>query len=643
MNWRHLFARKDLEMLLAEMAGEHRLRRVLGPVSLTSLGVGCIIGAGIFVLTGVAAADYGGPAIVISFAVAALGCTFAALCYAEFAAMAPVAGSVYAYAYTTLGEIFAWIIGWDLILEYSMGTAAVASSWSGYCNELIVSVGKLFTKTPWQIPKQLLFDPFSRVEGLAGRPWCNLPSVLVMILVTFILVRGIRESARTNATLVLIKVVVVLFVIAVGIGYVQSSNWTGIPVEQRVLPQERIAFDLVKKELAERGGGDPPPQRVSALAGELTSRCRLEWLSGEVERLKADGRLTPQEGSERLAAAKKQTHATALSDPQDAAIVEKLLPEVREQGAAKECESWGVLGWIGLDRWLLPIDDATRSPFMPYGLSGIMLGASIVFFAYIGFDSISTHAEEARRPQRDVPIGIITSLVLCTILYMAVAAVITGMVPYPKIDAHAPIAVAFGQRAEQTGSPVLKVATVLISAGGLAGMTSVLLVLFLSQARVFMAMARDGLLPKVFGEIHPRFRTPHVATMATGGVICLVAALTPIQEIAKMVNIGTLLAFVMVCAAVMILRRQRPDAVRPFHCPALWVVGPLGIFVNVVLMLFLPPLTWLRLLVWLLVGLVIYFCYSRRHSHLAKHLLHEIQAPRDESIDAEDAAAGGNG
>ncbi|MEN6458971.1 MAG: amino acid permease [Thermoguttaceae bacterium] len=639
MSWKHLFARKDFEMLLAEMAGEHRLRRVLGPVSLTSLGVGCIIGAGIFVLTGVAAADYGGPAIILSFAVAAVGCALAALCYAEFAAMAPVAGSVYAYAYTTLGEIFAWIVGWDLILEYSMGTAAVASSWSAYLNELIVSIGRLFTSHPWEIPKQLLNDPFSHVEGLAGRAWLNLPSVLVMVLVTIILVRGIRESARTNAMLVFVKVAVVLFVIAIGIGYVEPTNWTDIPVEQRVLPQERIALDLAKKELARRNGGDPSPEQVSAVAGELTARCRVVWLNGELKRLQASGRMSSQDATARLARSQQNSLPRSLANSDDAAVVETLLPEVQKQGEAKELESWGLLGWLGLNHWLRPIDDATRSPFMPYGLSGIMLGASIVFFAYIGFDSISTHAEEAHRPQRDVPIGIITSLVFCTVLYMAVAAVITGMVPYPKIDVHAPIAVAFGQRAEETHSGVLHAATVLISAGGLAGMTSVLLVLFLSQARVFMAMARDGLLPRVFGEIHPRFRTPHIATMATGGVICLVAALTPIQEIAKMVNIGTLLAFVMVCAAVMVLRVQRPNVARPFRCPALWIVGPLGILVNVVLMLFLPPITWARLGIWLVLGLAIYFLYSHRRSHLIKHLLHEIQEPRDETLDDQNDVA----
>jgi basic amino acid/polyamine antiporter, APA family len=277
-----------------------------------------------------------------------------------------------------------------------------------------------------------------------------------------------------------------------------------------------------------------------------------------------------------------------------------------------------------LNKWLVPIDDATRSPFAPYGLSGIMLGAAIVFFAYIGFDSISTHAEEARHPQRDVPIGIIASLVLCTVLYMAVAAVITGMVRYPDIDARAPIAVAFAQKAAETHSPALRVATGLIAAGGLAGMTSVLLVLFLSQARVFMAMARDGLLPPVFGRVHPRWRTPHVATIVTGVVICLIAALTPIRKLAEMVNIGTLLAFVIVCAAVMMIRVRRPDAHRPFRCPALFVIAPAGIVVNLSLMLFLPVDTWLRLVVWLLIGFVVYFLYSRRHSRVAQHLLREL-------------------
>ena len=264
-----------------------------------------------------------------------------------------------------------------------------------------------------------------------------------------------------------------------------------------------------------------------------------------------------------------------------------------------------------------------------------MLGASIVFFAFIGFDSISTHAEEAKKPHRDVPIAILTSLLLCAVLYMAVAAVITGMVPYPDIDIKAAIANAFRDKAATENSPVLHVATILIAAGGLAGMTSVILVLFLSQARIFMAMSRDGLLPKVFGTVHPRFRTPHIATMVTGAAICLAAALVPTEKLEEMVNIGTLMAFIMVCASVLILRSQRPNAVRPFRCPAIWLVAPLGICVNLTLMLFLPLDTWARLVIWLLIGFVIYFCYSRRHSHLIKHLMHEIQVPRDESADAE--------
>ena len=635
MSWKHIFAKKDLEMLLAEMAGEHRLHRVLGPVALTSLGVGCIIGAGIFVMTGRAAANDAGPAVVISFAIAALGCALAALCYAEFAAMAPVAGSAYTYAYTTLGEIFAWIIGWDLILEYAMGCATVASAWSGYLNQfLLVFSDKL------QIPKQLLSDPFTPVEGLAGRPWFNMPSLLIMAIVTTILVVGIRESARTNAFLVIIKLSVVLFVVAVGWAYVQPENWYGIPCSARVLLEEREMPKMVKEYLINNAMNDGKDEkeitakRLEQAHKQLDAAYRILWAEQEADRLQKDGRLSTDEVKNMLAEVSAKAEPNLPKTAEDRQIVDKLLPKVGKAGERKAAESWGILGLLGLNRWLLPIDDATRGPFAPYGLSGIMLGAAIVFFAYIGFDSISTHAEEARKPQRDVPIGILISLLLCTVLYIAVAAVITGMMPYTDIDIKAPIAVAFRDKAEVTHSPVLHAATALVAAGGLAGMTSVLLVLFLSQARIFMAMARDGLLPRVFGEIHPRYRTPHVATMATGGVICLVAALTPIQEIAKMVNIGTLLAFVMVCAAVMILRVQRPNATRPFRCPALWVVGPLGILVNVVLMLFLPPITWLRLGIWLVIGLVIYFLYGHRHSHLAKHLLHEIQEPRDESLDA---------
>jgi amino acid transporter len=713
VNWkRQLFLRKDLEMLLAEAAGEHRLHRVLGPVALTSLGVGCIIGAGIFVMTGRAAAQDAGPAVMISFGIAALGCAFAALCYAEFAAMAPVAGSAYTYAYTTLGEIFAWIIGWDLILEYAMGCATVASAWSGYLNEFL-----LFFDPRLQIPRQLLSDPFTPVEGLQGHPWFNLPSLLIMAVVTTILVLGIRESARTNALLVIIKVSVVVFVVVVGCAYVSRGNWTTVAVTRRVLPQDRVLPKLVKdycqelvapphadaltRELATAhrvhwnprevsdlyGAGQISPAvgkflfdstrmhnafglpqddvdcasveqmlpaaevmgevtpgmvrdylkeqfeqvgRTEALIRNLDAAYRVRWARQEARRLEEAGRLSAAKAAEMVATVR---HATAPDLPQtavDQAVVAALLPEVRAEGAKEETEHWGILGLIGLNRWLVPIDDATRSPFTPYGLAGVMLGASIVFFAYIGFDSISTHAEEARHPQRDVPLGILISLLLCTLLYMAVAAVITGMIPYPNIDIKAPIAVAFREKAALEHSRTLHVASGLIAAGGLAGMTSVLLVLFLSQARIFMAMARDGLLPRVFGAVHPRFRTPHVATLVTGSVICVVAALTPIRELEEMVNVGTLLAFVMVCAAVLILRLQRPAVHRPFRCPLVRVVAPLGVLINLLLTLFLPLKTWLRLVIWLLIGLAIYFAYSRRHSLLSGHLLHEIQMPRDE-------------
>jgi APA family basic amino acid/polyamine antiporter len=627
MGLKHLFAKKDLEMMLAEMAGEHRLHRVLGPVSLTALGVGCIIGAGIFVATGRAAAQDAGPAVVVSYVIAALGCALAALCYAEFAAMAPVAGSAYTYAYTTLGEIFAWIIGWDLILEYAMGCATVAAAWSHYLNEFLKAV----SNGNWSIPAKIMSGPFTKVEGLAGYPWLNLPSVLIMILVTTVLVLGIRESARTNALLVAIKLAVVIFVIGVGWAYVDSANWTSVPFSARIRPEERDLAKLAQAEL----GPDATAEQVDGLAKQLAASYRKEWASQEIDRLEKEGDITSEQTKTMKADLIQRTEKDLPSTDADKRLVHGLMQKLRTESKKKEADSWGLLGYLGLNQWLLPLDDAARSPFMPYGLSGIMLGASIVFFAYIGFDSISTHAEEAKNPQRDVPIGILTSLTLCTVLYVAVAAVVTGIMPYPSIDVKAPIAVAFHDKAAVVESPILRWATVIISIGGLAGMTSVLLVLFLSQARIFMAMARDGLLPSVFGRIHPRFRTPHIATMVTGVVICVTAAFTPIYKLEEMVNVGTLMAFIMVCAAVLVLRFQRPNIHRPFRCPLLWLVAPLGILVNLSLMLFLPIDTWLRLVVWLLIGFVVYFSYSWWHSrlHLARHLIHEIQEPRDESVD----------
>jgi APA family basic amino acid/polyamine antiporter len=640
MTWKHIFAKKDLEMLLAEMAGEHRLHRVLGPVALTALGVGCIVGAGIFVLTGVAAADIAGPSIIVSFVVAGLGCALAALCYAEFASMAPVAGSVYTYAYTTLGEIFAWIIGWDIILEYSMGCAAVASAWGSYLNKLLGAMGL------WTIPEPLCTNPFSHIEGSTAPAILNLPAVFIMGLVTMVLVLGIRESARTNAILVLIKISVVFFVILAGLAYIKPANWNSIPVTRRVLPQERVMPGLVMDQLnQEYAGKNISRKELDSLAQHLqkmlTASYRLEWANTEVDRLQKAGRFSSERAQKVVADTLDQYGGDLPATPEDRTAVEKLLPKVRKAGEDKETSSWGILGYIGLNRWLLPLDDSIRSAFAPYGFSGIMLGASIVFFAFIGFDSISTHAEEARYPQRDVPIGIIVSLVLCTLLYITVAAVITGMVPYPDIDIHAPIAAAFTERAAAEKNMALRISGGLIAAGGLAGMTSVLLVLFLSQARVFMAMARDGLLPQVFGCVHPRFRTPHIATLTTGVIICLVTALTPIHKLVEMVNIGTLMAFAIVCAAVMILRVQRPHIHRPFRCPALYIIASAGILVNSSLMLFLPVDTWLRLVIWLAIGMVIYFTYSRRHSLLTQHLLREIQTPRSDEDEEPAQPAGG--
>lgn len=515
MSWKQLFATKSLEILQAEVTGEHRLRRALGPIALTASGVGAIIGAGIFVMTGQVAAEYAGPAVLLSFVVAGIGCLFAALCYAEFAALAPVAGSAYTYAYTTLGELFAWIIGWNLVLEYAMACACVASSWSKYLNEL------LFTAFGMQLPSVLCNDPFSRPGA-----WFNLPAMLITVVVTAILVRGIRESATTNSILVGVKLGVVLFVILAGLAFINRNNWIALPIHE-----------------------------------------------------------TPVQSTERL----------------------------------------GLLGTLGLDRWLKPLDDSVRSSFIPYGMSGIVFGAAMVFFAYIGFDAVSTQAEEARRPQRDVPLAILASLILCTILYICVAAVITGMVPYPEIDTEAAVAAAFRQKSDLVQAPLqkglLRAASGIIALGAIAGMTSVLLISFLGQVRIFLAMARDGLLPpSIFAVVHPRFQTPHRSTLLVGVAIALTAALTPIKVLERMVNIGTLMAFVIVCAAVMVLRLRRPEIERPFRTPLLFVFGPLGIVVNLIMMLFLPWQTWRAALIWMAAGLVIYFGYGWRNSYIGRLL-----------------------
>jgi basic amino acid/polyamine antiporter, APA family len=491
-----LFARKPLDILLAELQGEDRLRRILGPVQLTALGVGAIIGAGIFVTTGAIAKEVAGPALMLSYVVAGLACVFAALCYAEFASMVPVAGSAYTYAYATLGELFAWIIGWDLVLEYAVGSATVATGWSGYFQNVLAKVGiqfpLIFRESPW------------RYDGTTGGfvdtgSMINLPAVLIVVIITAVLVKGISESASFNAAMVMVKLAAVLFVIAVGAFYVKAENW----------------------------------------------------------------------------------------------------------------HPFAPYGWSGLNIFgnhVAGQQDPSGNPL------GVLAGAAIIFFAYIGFDSVSTHTEEAKNPQRDVPIGIIASLLICTVLYIGVVAVLTGMVKYNQLDINAPVSQAFKQQG-------LGWAEGLIAVAGVAGITSVLLVMMLSGPRVFLAMARDGLVPKgFFGDVHPKFRTPHKSTMLIGAFVICLAGFLPIDALLHLTNIGTLFAFVVVCAAVLIMRRKYPNAERPFRCPWVPVVPVLGILSCLMLMFSLPTANWWRLLVWLLIGFVIYFLYGRNHS-VMKHYI----------------------
>lgn len=646
-----LFATKSLEQLHREMQeDEGRLRRVLGPIGLTSLGIGAIIGAGIFVMTGRVAADNAGPAVMLSYVIAALGCAFAAFCYAEFASLAPVAGSAYTYAYATLGELVAWIIGWDLILEYAMSAATVASAWSEYFNELLI----VLTNGRWSVPEFLSYDPISKAGA-----WFNLPAVVILLLVTTILVIGIRESAFSNTLLVLIKLGVVVFVIAVGTGFISTRFWTDIPPDERKLPQQQGIPDAVKalshaehdairaaRTIAEAHLGEtvrgysirvmatglngpivlPVPDKATLeqRARELETQATAIYMIAKAEQVTAEriarGELSAAEAKRRVEEVRQRYGPDLPKTEEDRQRAQAVLDLAQVKARERQVENWGALAEFGFDRSLEAIDDKTRTNFTPYGLSGVMLGAALVFFAFIGFDSISTHAEEAVRPQRDVPIGIIASLVICTVLYIGVSAVITGMKPYPEIDVKAAVASAFRQKAEESGGNLaLRWAGGLIALGGLAGMTSVLLITLLSQARIFLAMARDGLLPRsVFGTVHDKFKTPHVSTIVTGLVITVVAAFTPIQDLEKMVNIGTLFAFVIVCAAVLLLRWRRPDAPRPFRAPFLWFVAPAGIVVNVTMMLFLPTITWLRLLGWLVIGLLIYFGFGWRNSALSR-------------------------
>jgi basic amino acid/polyamine antiporter, APA family len=508
-----LFARKSIDALRADAftEGEHSLKRALGPLNLVSLGIGAIIGTGIFVLTGSAAAQFAGNGIVISFVIAGLGCAFAGLCYSEFASMIPIAGSAYTYGYATLGEFIAWIIGWDLILEYLFGAATVAVGWSGYVVSFLrdrgINIPPQWSNAPgsdlvqlpgsqsWvQITDQLRTQLTSQGLDIATLPQAtgifNLVATVAIALVSILLVIGVKESARFNNFIVAIKLFVVMAFILAG-GYFLLRN--------------------------------------------------------------------------------------------PSVAVENWTPFI-----APNTGDWGHYGW-----------------------SGVFRASGVIFFAYIGFDAVSTAAQEAKNPQRDMPIGILGSLVICTILYILVSGILTMMVPFSLLNVAEPIAVGI----EKTGYNGLRT---MIKIGAIAGLSSVMLVMLMAQPRIFYTMARDGLLPPVFGKLHSRFRTPYVGTILTGVICAFVAGALPISLLGELVSIGTLLAFVIVCGGVWYLRVKEPNRERPFRTPWVPIVPILGILVCFAMMAFLPLDTWLRLIIWMAVGLVIYFLYGRHHSLLAR-------------------------
>jgi len=485
----NLFRRKKVADLQAEILTDHSLKRALGPMNLTALGIGAVIGAGIFVLTGQAAAKYAGPAIVFSFVLAGLASGFAGLCYAEFSAMIPISGSAYTYGYATLGEFVAWIIGWDLILEYLFAASTVAVGWSGYVVSFLKDLGVVIPSSFTSAPYNHAAPPGAgwNIWRLFAEGWTstgavlNIPAMVIVGFITILLVLGIKESATFNNIIVGIKLTVILAFIAVGLAYINKANW------------------------------------------------------------------------------------------------EPFVPPSLGPGA--------------------------------FGWDGVLRAAGVIFFAYIGFDAVSTAAQEARNAQRDMPIGILGSLAICTVLYIAVSLVLTGIIKYTRLNVPDPIAVAI----DALGQPVAWLRPI-IKIGAIAGLSSVILVMMLGQPRIFYTMSKDGLLPPVFSVVHPRFRTPWLATILTGSLAMLIAGLFPIGLLGELVSIGTLLAFAIVCLGVLVLRFTDPQIKRPFRTPVFWLVSPLGAFFCFWLMYKLPPDTKARLIVWMAIGLGIYFTYGRRHS-----------------------------